>query len=376
VDFSLNDEQEQMQNAASDLLESIETVELARRRMEGDTDAVDELWDQLAEADYTALTVPFEYDGLGDGMLYLSVLLEVAGRYAMPGPYPETMAFAVPLLSELGTEAQCERYLPDVAHGTCRLSFALYDPDCEPFPDGVQLSATATDDGYRLDGATTLVPYGNEVDHVVVAGRTDSKAGLDGISLFIVDTADLGVTALDSLDQSRPLARVDFDDVSVDEDALLGDEDAGGDPLVHALDRYAVATSAMLVGAADRSVDLSVEHGNEREQFGHPIGRYQAVKHRTVDMWMTMQASRSLLYYAGWALDNDAADAPRAVSSIKTFCSENAATLFRDDIQNHGGMGYTWDHDGHIYLKQAKAWEQFPRSADYHWNRIADSRGF
>jgi alkylation response protein AidB-like acyl-CoA dehydrogenase len=376
VDFSLNDEQEQMQDAASDLLESIGTVELARRRMAGDTAAVDELWEHLAEADYTALTVPLEYGGLGDGMLYLSVLLEVAGRYAMPGPYPETMAVAVPLLSELGTEAQCERYLPPVADGAARLSFALYDPDRDTFPDCVQLEATATAEGYRLDGAQTYVPYGDEVDHVVVAARTDPGTSLDGVSLFVVDAADLEVTPLDSLDRSRPLARVDFDDVRIAEGDLLGEEGEGGEPLVRALDRYAVATSAMLVGAADRAVDLSVEHGNEREQFGHPVGRYQAVKHRTVDMWMTMQASRSLLYYAAWALDSDAADAPRAVSSIKAFCSEHAATLFRDDIQNHGGMGYTWDHDGHVYLKQAKAWEQFPRSADYHWDRIADSRGF
>lgn len=376
MDFSLNAEQEQMREAADNLFESVGTVRLARRQMEGDAGAVDEMWSHLRDADYTALTVPLEYGGLGDGMLYLSVLLEVAGKYAMPGPYPETMAFAVPLLDELGSDEQRELHLPDVADGARRFSFALHEPDGDSFPEDVRLDATQTESGYRLVGTKTLVPYGHAVDRLVVPARAGSGDGTDGLSLFVVDADAVEVRPLRSLDRSRPLARVEFDDVEVGSEALLGGEHEGGEPLVRALDRYAVATSAMLVGGADRAVDLSVEYGNEREQFGHPVGRYQAVKHRTVDMWIDMQASRSLLYYAAWALANDASDAPRAVSSIKAFCSDVTTKLFRDGIQNHGGMGFTWEHDGHIYLKQAKAWEQFPRTADYHWDRIADSRGF
>jgi alkylation response protein AidB-like acyl-CoA dehydrogenase len=379
MDATLTDEQERIRKTAREFIESEGGIELARRRMEGDESVVDELWSDLAELDYTAITVPPEYDGFGEGMVYLTALLEVTGRYALPGPLPETAAFAVPLIDELGTDDQRERHLTAVARGNRTFSFALYDDRNESLPGAVDLDVDRADDGYRLSGTKTLVPYGGEVDRLVVAGRSGGSgddAGYDGISLFVVDTDDEAVETrrLDSLDRTRPMYEVAFSDLAVGEDALLGDFHEGGDALQRAADRYTVAFCAMLVGAADRAVELSTEHGNEREQYGQPVGKFQAVKHRIADMWMEMQSARSLVYYAAWALDEDEPDAARSVSAVKTYAADRLHRVFGDDIWNHGGMGFTWDHDGHIYLKQAKAWRNFLGSPEDHGDRLIEER--
>jgi len=130
----------------------------------------------------------------------------------------------------------------------------------------------------------------------------------------------------------------------------------------------------MLTGAADRAVELSSEYGNEREQYGQPIGMFQAVKHRAADMWIDMQSARSLVYYASWALDNDEPDAGRAVAATKSHAADRLHRVFADDMKNHGGMGFTWDHDAHIYLKQAKSWRNFLGSPEAYRDRLIESR--
>lgn len=374
MDARLTEEQKRIQETAEEFIEAQGGIELARRRMDGESDVIDELWTELADLDYTAITVPFEYEGFGEDMIYLTALLEVAGKYALPGPLPETAAFAVPLIDDLGTEAQKETYLPAIAAGEQRWSFAVYDDRNGSLPESVQLEAAVEDDGFRLDGTKTLVPYGGEVDAVVVAARTREGSGYGGISLFVVDTDDVEANQLDSLDRTRPMYELAFDDLKLDEDALLGPLHGGGGALADAIDRFTVASCAMLVGAADRAVDLSAEHGNEREQYGQPIGRFQAVKHRAVDMWVDMQSARSLVYHAAWALENDEAEAGRLVAATKTYAADRLTRAFADGMKNHGGMGYTWDHDGHIYLKQAKAWRNFLGTPEERADEVIEAR--
>jgi alkylation response protein AidB-like acyl-CoA dehydrogenase len=373
----LTDEQERIQETAEEFLESNDGIELARRRMEGDEEVVDELWSDLAEMDYPAVTVPLDHGGLGEGMVYLCALLEAAGRHAMPGPFPETTAFAVPLVDELGTEAQKERHLEPVAAGDRRLSFAVHDDRTESIPETIQLDGEVQDDGsVVLSGTKTLIPYGGEVDAVLVAARTRDATGFDGITTCVVDPDAEGMTAteLDSLDRTRPMYDLELDDVVVDEADVLGPVHGSGSALRRAIDRFNVATTAMLVGAADHAVDNSVEYGNDREQYGQPIGRFQAVKHRIADMWMEMQSARSLVYYAAWTLDADDPDAVRAVSAAKSYAADRLHRVFGDDIWNHGGTGFTWDYDGHIYLKQAKAWRNFLGTPEEHRDRLIEAR--
>jgi len=376
MDARLTEEQQQIQETARDFLEANDGIDFARRKMEGDDDVVDEVWSEISDLDYTAITIPLEYNGLGEGMVYLSALLEELGRYAMPGPFPETMAFCVPLIDELGSEEQKEEVFTAIADDERMLSFALYDDRNEEVPETIQLSADRVDDGYQLSGTKTLVPYGGEVDQLLVAARTQDATEWGGISLFLVDADDADTTRLESLDRTRPMYDVELDGVVVDEDALLGPRHGGGDALSRAIDRFNVAICAMMVGAADRAVELSTEHGTERHQYGQPIGRFQAVKHRIAEMWMDKEHSRSLTYYAAWAIDADEPDAARAVSTAKAYAGENLHRVFGDDIWNHGGMGFTWDHDGHIYMKQAKAWQNFLGSPEYHLDRVADIRDY
>lgn len=361
-----------MRETAREFFEDSEVLKLARRRMDGE-EIVDDHWAELAEMDYPALTVPLEYGGLGDDILYLSLLLEEAGRVALPAPMPETLAFGVFVLDELGTDAQKGVHLEAIADGETRLSFALYESGQESLPRDIQLDAEPTDDSYRLNGTKTLVPFGEQVDIVVVAARTGAGTGMEGVSLFLVDADRIDSESQDTLDRTRPGAKFHFDGMEIPESALLGTQGQAGPVLREAMDRYTVATCAMTVGAASRAVELSTEHGNQREQFDQPVGRFQAVKHRIADMWIDTQAARSLTYYAAWALENREPDASRAVSEAKLFCAEHLSQVFGDDIHNHGGMGFTWEHDSHIYFKQAKAWETFLGTPTDHLDRIADS---
>jgi alkylation response protein AidB-like acyl-CoA dehydrogenase len=373
MNFTLTDEQRRMQDALIEFLEPEGGIELARHWMDGE-DIVDDLWADLAGMDYTTLIVPAEHHGIGEGLVYLSAVLEEAGKVAMPGPYPETMAFAVPLIENLGTAAK-KATLEAVAAGDLTFSFALYGNADETLPASIQLDAARTDDGFRLDGTQTLSPYGDSVEKLIVAARTREAGGYDGISLFLVDSSDVETEQLDSLGRTRPMARVQYDDVSIPADTLLGSLHEGGDALVRAIEAYSVAICAMLVGAARRSVDLSVEYANEREQFGKPIGHFQAIKHRIANMWIDAQHARSLVYYAAGAIANGDPSAARAASAATSFCGERMPPLFRDTMWNHGATGFTWDFDGHLYLKQAKSWENFLGSKQSHRKRIATERG-
>jgi alkylation response protein AidB-like acyl-CoA dehydrogenase len=372
----LTAEQQQVQKTATEFLESEGGITFARRVMEGDDGAVDELWRAVANQGYPAVTVPAEYGGLGNGMVYLTALLEATGRFAMPGPLPETTALVAPLIAEVGTETQKQRHLEAIATGERRTSFALYDSAEEPIPDAIQPNASVRDDGSLvLSGTKQLVPYAGDVDRILVAARTRAGTGYDGITTCLVDPTDgeIDIEETRSLDRTRPLSTLHFDDVVVEEADILGPVHGGGSALSRGIDRYVVAITAMLVGGADRVVDLSVEHGNSREQYGQPVGRFQAVKHRTADMWMDVEHARSLTYYAAWAIDADKGNAAQAVSACKSYTADRLHRVFEDGMKNHGGEGFTWGHDGHIYLKQAKAWRNYLGSPEKHRDRLLET---
>ncbi|MEY7849002.1 acyl-CoA dehydrogenase family protein [Natrarchaeobius sp. A-rgal3] len=381
MDARLTDEHVQVQETTREFLEGHDGIELARRMGDGDDGVVDEVWSSMAELDFTTITVPFEYGGFGEGLLYLSVLLEELGRYATPGPFPETLAFCVPLIEALGDDDQREQQLSAVVEDDRKLSFALYDDRTDHLPSAIRMDAEPVDDGYRLSGRKTLVPYAGDADRLVVVARTGDGEGFDGLSAFVVDpsAAAVDVEVLDSLDRTRPMYDVAFDDLVVGEDAVLGDAGVAGQAVERAIDRYTTAACIMLTGGADRTVELSTQQGTQRTQYGKPVGHFQAVKHRIAEMWIDTEHARSLAYRAAWALDDPETsgdDAALAVSSAKAFVGENVHRVFGDDIWNQGGMGYTWEHDTHIYLKQATAWREFLGSPEYHLDRIAELRDY
>lgn len=376
MDARLTDEQDRIQETAQDFAESNGGIEPARQHIDGDHEVMDELWAGLAELDFTGITVPTEYDGSGEEMTNVTALLESLGQYALPGPLPETATVAAPLITELGTEAQKSEYLPAIADGDSKFSFAFHDDSGESLPHSVQMGAESVENGFRLSGEKTLVPYGGQVDQVVLAARTRDRTDSRGISLFIVDPAEADVRERDSLDGTRPMYSLKFDDVVIDESAALGPRHGAGDALSRAMERYTVAACAMLVGAADKAVDLSSEYANERTQYGQQIGQFQAVKHRTADMWVDKEHARSIVYKAASTLEDDQADATQSVTMANAYVSDTIQDLFGSDIKNHGGQGFIWEHDTHIYLKQAKAWEGILGTAGQSYEQLAEIRDY
>jgi alkylation response protein AidB-like acyl-CoA dehydrogenase len=207
----------------------------------------------------------------------------------------------------------------------------------------------------------------------VVAARTGAGAGTDGVSLFLLPkgTKGLEVTLLPTMDQTRKLCEVGCTDMVVGADALLGTAGAGWAPLARVLDRATVALCAEMCGGAQKVLDMTVEYAKIRQAFGRPIGSYQGVKHRAADMLVDVENSKSITYYAAWALDEGSPEAPLAVSMAKAYVSDAYRRVASAGIQLHGGIGFTWEHDLHLYFKRAKGSEFTFGDATYHRERVA-----
>jgi alkylation response protein AidB-like acyl-CoA dehydrogenase len=367
----LTEEQKQIRQTTEELLESKGGVELARKQMRSG-EVVDDLWDELTKLDYPAIMIPQEYGGLGEGMSYAITALESMGYYAMPGPFPETAVMCVSLLCNLGSPEQKRSYLRPVVSGDSRFSFAISDQN-ESIPRAIQMEGRVQPTGeITLSGKKRVVTHAEDVDRIFVASRTGAGTGLDGISICIVDPSDTSVslTQRQALDRTRPLYTMQIDDLTVKSENVLGPPHQAGDALRQAIDRFTVAICAMLVGGGRAAVERSTTHSQNREQYGHPIGRFQAVKHRIVNMFVDVRAAQSLTYHAALAIENQTEDAPQTVAACKAYTADRLHRVFGDDIWNHGGLGFTWDHDSHIFLKQAKSWRNFLGSPESSRERL------
>lgn len=359
MDFALNEEQTLFQNQTRQFLESKGDLTIPRSYMEGKEEILEELWKGLGDLGYMGITISEEYGGLGLGDLTLVPILEEMGRVVVPGPYPETVAFAVPLLEAYGTDAQKQKYLPAIAEGKKKVTLAVLEASGELAPSEVQLQAKVSGDEYVLQGAKILVPHGDIADTLIVPVRTGGTNSEYGISLLIVDAdqVTLDTKKQISMDETRKMVQVTFNEVRVPKAQLLGPENAGWGILQSGLIHLNAALTSTMVGGMDRVVEMSTEYAKTREQFGQPIGRFQAIKHRIVDMKLDMDSARSLSYYASWAVENKTDDMVEAVALARSFSSEAYLDIAGKNIQNHGGMGFTWEFDCHFFLKRARALE-------------------
>ncbi|HEV8439144.1 MAG TPA: acyl-CoA dehydrogenase [Methylomirabilota bacterium] len=241
-------------------------------------------------------------------------------------------------------------------------------------PGGITLQATAAGGRYALSGTKLFVADAHIADAVVVAARTGGGASAEaGVSLFLVPrgTPGLTVTLLPTMDQTRKLCEVTLANVMVGADALVGAAGAGWAPLERVLQKAAVMLCAEMCGGAQKVLDMTVEYAKIRQAFGRPIGSYQGVKHRAADMLVDVENSKSITYYAAWALDEGVAEGPLAVSMAKAYASDAYRRVAAAGIQLHGGIGFTWEHDLHLYFKRAKGSEFTFGDATYHRERVA-----
>ncbi|MEX0874524.1 MAG: acyl-CoA dehydrogenase family protein [Actinomycetota bacterium] len=374
MDFGLNDDQETLAKYARDFLEKECPPTFVRSMMDGDTAHDPDFYRKMAELGWMGIAIPEPFGGQGMTYVDLGVLLEEMGRAVLPGPFFSSVCLAAPALLEAGTDAQRKELLPGIAAGERLATVAFTEASGRVDASGVQLSARRDGDSYVLSGAKAFVPDAHVADTIVVAARTSgSDDPTHGVTLFVVDAGAPGVSVTQhkTMDTTRRWCEITLADVAVGADAVMGEPDGGWPLLERALHRTIALLCAECVGGAQKVLDMSVDYAKVRMQFGRPIGSFQAVKHKCADMLVDVEMSRSAMYYAAWAASTGDAELPLAASVGKAYCGSAYTRVSAIGIQVHGGIGFTWEHDMHLYFKRAKSNELFLGDSAYHRELVA-----
>ena len=364
MDFGLNEDQETLQKYARDFLSKECPSTFVRSMMDGDTAHDTGFYRKMADLGWMAIAIPEEHGGQGMSYVDLAVLVEEMGRAIVPGPFFATVCLAAPVILRAGTDAQKKELLPGIASGERTATVAYTETSGRVDASGIELEAARDGDGYVLSGTKAFVPDAHVADTIIVAARIDGD-----VALFVVDAAAPGVTVTQqpTMDTTRRLCEVCLESVKVSADAVM----AGWPELERALQKTTSLLSAECVGGAQKILDISVEYAKVRMQFGRPIGSFQAVKHRCADMLVDVEMARSAMYYAAWASSEDDPELPLASSVAKAYCGSAYTRVAANGIQVHGGIGFTWEHDMHLYFKRAKVNELLFGDSTYHRDLVA-----
>ena len=364
-------EQEALRDSVRAVLERECPMSLVRAVAETGV-APNALWKHMVDLGWTALTVPEPAGGLGLGAVELAVVLEELGRAVAPGPFLATTAQVTPAVREAGDESQWQRFLGAVAEGTITGALAITEPGTSVDPAAVQAQATPGDAGWTLSGTKTFVLDGDTADEIVVVARQPETAGEDGVVALVTPRDAIRVTPVRALDPSRGLVHLDLDDARVPTDRLLG---APGPSTARALRRATDEATALvaveMVGTCQAIFDVTLEFAKQREQFGVPIGSFQAIKHKFADMLIALERARATSYFAALCVAEDDPRRAIATSTAKAAAGDCQRLLGKEGIQIHGGIGYTWEHDMHLYVRRAKTDAQLLGTAHEHRRRIA-----
>jgi alkylation response protein AidB-like acyl-CoA dehydrogenase len=295
-----------------------------------------------------------------------AIVLEELGAALYGGPYLASAVLAAQALLASTDEAARRDLLPAIASGETIATLAFTEDDGSWDPGTIRLSAATAGGDWRLDGHKSFVLDGGSAGLILVLARADGA-----LSLFAVEAGapGLGIAVLPTLDQTRKLARLEFDGVPA---RLIGSPGDAAAVMDRVLDLAAVALAAEQLGGAQRALDMAVEYSRVRHQFGRPIGSFQALKHRMADLLLEVESLRSAVNYAAAAVADGSAEVPVVASLVKAYASETYFHVAAENIQVHGGIGFTWEHDAHLYFKRAKSSELFLGDASYHRERLAD----
>ena len=379
MNFSFSEEQQMIRATAEAFLAEKSTSAAVRRAMVTERGYDPQLWQSICEQMYwQAMTIPEAHGGLGLGYVELVATLEQMGRYLLCAPFYASVCLATNALLVAASEEQKARYLPQLAAGTTgTLAYtgASGRWDCS----AVEALARPEGDNYRISGRFRYVPDGHTAGLLVVAARSEGSAGDAGISLFVLPAQTPGVSrqCLPTMDQTRKQAQLQFEDVLVPGDNLLGEFGQGGPALAKIIELATVAIAADQVGGAQQALDSTVDYLKERVQFGRVIASYQALKHKAADMMVKAEAARSAVYYAACIADEALAGNPlgdelaEAASIAKAYCSDAYFFNAGCGIQLHGGVGFTAEYDIQLYFKRAKSTETFLGNGAWHRERLA-----
>ena len=360
--FDLTDEQQAIRSTAREFLAARYKSERIRALAESEHGFEQSDWEEMAELGWPGLALPEEWGGQGLGIVDLAVLFEEMGYALAPSPLLSTTVAGLALAAN-GTDEQKERRLRPLASGEARGTVALFDAGTPATIGEFAMEAKAEGDGVVLDGEKVLVLDAASADFMLVATS-------DGRRHVVERDADgLTVTPEKSIDPTRRLYSVRFDGVRVGPEATLEGAQADFLPV---LGRVCVALAAESTGIAQRTMEMAVSYAKDREQFGRPIGAYQAVSHRCAQMLLETENARSAVYGAAWAADAEPESLPLAASMAKAYASDAGWRVPDASIQVHGGIGFTWEHDLHFFLKRGKANAATFGTASWHRDRVAD----
>lgn len=370
MNFAFSEEQDQLRQVVRDFMEVKSPESEVRRLMETEEGYDAGVWSQMAEQmGLQGLIVPEEYGGSGYSYVELIVVMEEMGRRLLCAPFFSTVALAANTLIHSGDDAAKAAHLPGIASGATIATVAFTEQNGRWDAEGITTEATADGDGWRLNGSKMYVLDGGAANLFIVAARTAA-----GVSLFAVDGAAEGITRtnLSTMDQTRKQAKVDFENTPA---SLIGSDGGGWDVLERVLDLAVVALAAEQVGGAQECLDMSVAYAKDRVQFGRPIGSFQAIKHKCADMLLEVESAKSAAYYAGWCAAELNDELPTVASLAKAYCSEAYFHATAENIQIHGGIGFTWEHPAHLYFKRAKSSELLFGDPTYHRELLAQRLG-
>jgi alkylation response protein AidB-like acyl-CoA dehydrogenase len=362
MDFAFTPDQTLLKNSARAFLDEHckpATVRLLWDDPRGESEA---MWKEMAQLGWLGLALPEEHGGSGLGMVESAILLEELGRAAYPGPYWPTMLVAG-AVAEAGSDAQQQRWLPAIASGGARAALTLLDADLDWNPESTATRAAKVGTGWQLTGVKRYVAWSHVASVLLVPARTP-----EGLSLFLVDPSAAGISAspVMNMDPGTRVAHLTLERVPVRAEDVLGAPGSATPRLARLLRRGGAGAAAEMLGAARRCLDMAVGYAKVREQFGQPIGSFQAIRHKCAEMLLETENTHSAVYYAAWALDAGAEDAESAASIAKAYAGDASRKVCGEAIQVHGGIGFTWEYDLHMYFKRAKALEAQYGDAEYH----------
>jgi alkylation response protein AidB-like acyl-CoA dehydrogenase len=370
MNFAFTEEQEELRKTVRQFLDAKSPEAAVREQMETENGFDAAVWSQMGEQmGLQGLIVPEEFGGSGYSYVELGIVLEEMGRALLCAPFFSTVVLAANTLIHSGDDAAKAAHLPGIAAGETIATLAFTEPSGKWDEAGITMQASGSGSDWTLSGTKMFVIDGATANLIIVAARTPK-----GVSLFTVagDAAGLTRTSLSTMDQTRKQAKLEFADTPA---TLLGAEGEGWATLSTVLDLAAVGLAAEQVGGAQKVLEMAVEYAKVRVQFGRPIGSFQAIKHKCADMLLEVESAKSAAYYGMWCAAEMNDELPSVASLAKAYCSEAYFHATAENIQIHGGIGFTWEHPAHLYFKRAKSSELLFGDPTYHRELLAQRIG-
>jgi len=370
MNFAFSEEQEELRKTVRAFLESKSSETAVREQMETENGFDPAVWSQMGDQmGLQGLSIPEEFGGSGFGFIELGVVLEEMGRALLCAPFFSSVVLAANALLLSGDDAAKKKYLPGIAAGETIATLATTEPSGKWDEKGITTKAEGSGSDWKITGSKMFVIDGATASLIIVGARTSK-----GVSLFAVDGDAKGLTrtSLSTMDQTRKQAKLEFNATPA---TLIGTDGKGWDVLSQVFDLAAVALAAEQVGGAQKVLEMAVEYAKVRVQFGRPIGSFQAIKHKCADMLLEVESAKSAAYYGMWCAAEMNDELASVASLAKAYCSEAYFHAAAENIQIHGGIGFTWEHPAHLYFKRAKSSELLFGDPTYHRELLAQRIG-